>query len=66
MRVMTESRRPLALVTRASSGIGLELIKQFAEHDYDPVINSQDAGLEEVAEQLRHPPPAVGGRHPRS
>jgi short-subunit dehydrogenase len=50
---MTENRRPLALITGASSGIGLELAKQFAERDYDLVINSEDAGLEQAAEQLR-------------
>jgi short-subunit dehydrogenase len=32
---MTETRRLLALVTGAPSGIGLELANQFAEHDYE-------------------------------
>jgi short-subunit dehydrogenase len=50
---MTENLRPLALVTGASSGIGLELAKQFAEHGYDLVINAEDAGLAQAAEQLR-------------
>ncbi len=41
--------RPLALVTGASSGIGLELAKQFAAHDFDLVIAAEDAQLSTVA-----------------
>jgi short-subunit dehydrogenase len=37
--------RPLALVTGASSGIGLELARQFVEHGYDVIINAEDAEL---------------------
>src|SRR5947209_2132736 len=48
---MTEYR-PLALVTGASSGIGLELAKQFVDHDYDLLINSEDRALDTVAVQL--------------
>ena len=49
---MTEPR-PLALVTGASSGIGLELARQFAEHGFDLVVNAEDAELTTAAEQLR-------------
>jgi uncharacterized protein len=49
---MTETR-PLALVTGASSGIGLELAKQFAEHGFDLVINAEEAGVEAAAVELR-------------
>lgn len=49
---MTDTK-PLALVTGASSGIGFELAKQFAEHDFDLVINAEDAGIHSAAEQLR-------------
>jgi uncharacterized protein len=49
---MTDAK-PLALVTGASSGIGLELARQFAEHGYDLVINAEDAALEDAAVQLR-------------
>jgi len=41
--------RPLALVTGASTGIGLELAKQFAEHGFDVVVNAEDAGIEKAA-----------------
>jgi uncharacterized protein len=37
--------RQLALVTGASSGIGLELARQFAEHDFDVIINAEDDEL---------------------
>jgi uncharacterized protein len=49
---MTETptgSRPLALVTGASSGIGLELAKQFAQHGYDLIVNAEDAGIEQAA-----------------
>ena len=41
--------KPLALVTGASSGIGLELAKQFAQHGFDVVVNAEDAGIEKAA-----------------
>lgn len=49
---MTDTR-PLAIVTGASSGIGLELARQFAEHGFDLLINAEDARIEAAAEQLR-------------
>jgi uncharacterized protein len=45
--------KPLALVTGASSGIGLELARQFAQHGFDLVVNAEDAELEGAAAQLR-------------
>jgi short-subunit dehydrogenase len=50
---MTTSNKPLALVTGASSGIGLELARQFAQRGFDLVINAEDANLDAAAEQLR-------------
>lgn len=50
---MTEPTTLLALVTGASSGIGRELAKQFAEHDFDLVLCAEDDGLEGVAAELR-------------
>jgi len=38
----SSSPRPLALVTGASSGIGLELAKQFAENGFDLIITAHD------------------------
>jgi short-subunit dehydrogenase len=49
---MTDTK-PLALVTGASSGIGLELAKQFAQHGFDLIVNAEDAGLEKAAMLIR-------------
>lgn len=45
--------RPLALITGASRGIGLELAKRFAERDYDLLLNAEDAGIDAAAAELR-------------
>jgi short-subunit dehydrogenase len=45
--------RQLAVVTGASSGIGLELSKQFARHGFDLVIDAEDEGIEQAAATLR-------------
>jgi uncharacterized protein len=42
----------LALVTGASSGIGLELAKQFAQHGYDLVVAAEDDAIHDVPQQL--------------
>jgi uncharacterized protein len=47
------SARQLAVVTGASSGIGLELARQFAEHDFDLLIVAEQAGIQEAAASLR-------------
>jgi uncharacterized protein len=44
--------RPLALVTGASSGIGLELAKQFASNGFDVVVTAEDAELTLAATQV--------------
>ncbi len=46
------THRSLALVTGASSGIGLELAKQFAAAGFDLVINAEDAELATAAEGI--------------
>src|SRR3954454_704615 len=48
----TSQARPLALVTGASSGIGLELAKQFAENGFDLLINAEDDRLDDAATAL--------------
>jgi short-subunit dehydrogenase len=50
---MTDYRHAFALVTGASSGIGAELARQFADHGYDLLITAEDDRLETVAAQLR-------------
>lgn len=42
----------LALVTGASSGIGFELAKQFAQHGYDLVVAADDDAIRDVPEKL--------------
>lgn len=45
--------QPLAVVTGASSGIGLELAKLFAQHGYDLCICAEDDGIDAAAVELR-------------
>jgi short-subunit dehydrogenase len=47
------TNRNLALVTGASSGIGLELARQFATHDFDVVVTAEDAEMTTAAIELR-------------
>jgi short-subunit dehydrogenase len=49
----TPSSNEFAVVTGASSGIGFELAKQFAEHGYDLLITAEDAAIEQAAADLR-------------
>ncbi|WP_460446250.1 SDR family NAD(P)-dependent oxidoreductase [Angustibacter aerolatus] len=47
------SDRPLALVTGASSGIGLELAHEFARAGFDLVVAAEDEGVNTAAATLR-------------
>ena len=46
------SPAPLAVVTGASSGIGLELAKQFASNGFDLIVAAEDADIVTVARDL--------------
>src|SRR4051794_13526437 len=48
----TESTKPFAVVTGASSGIGYELARQFAEHGFDLLVIAEDEGISSAAERL--------------
>ena len=45
--------RPLAVVTGASSGIGLELARQFVDHHFDVIVAAEDAEIAVAAAVLR-------------
>jgi len=48
----TTTERPLAVVTGASSGIGYELAKQFANHGFDLIVAAEDAHINDVGTEL--------------
>lgn len=50
---MANLEKPLAVVTGASSGIGYELARQFAEHGYDLIVAAENGSIEEAGEFLR-------------
>jgi short-subunit dehydrogenase len=47
--------RPLAVVTGASSGIGLELSREFVENDFDVIMAADGQDIEVAAAGLRQP-----------
>lgn len=47
-----KATRPLAVITRASSGVGLELAKRFADHGYDLLITAEDPSIKEAEQAL--------------
>ncbi len=46
----SSSTKLFAVVTGASSGIGYELAKQFAQNGFDLLVTSEDVGIEEAAQ----------------
>src|SRR5262245_3075292 len=50
---MTESKHPFAIVTGASSGIGLELARCCAKGGFDLLIAADEPQVEDVAHDLR-------------
>ena len=47
-----DGARPLAVITGASSGIGLEFARIFAREGYALVVNAEDAAIHDAAGQL--------------
>lgn len=47
------AQRPLAVITGASTGIGYELARVFAENDFDLLICAENPELEDAASELR-------------
>lgn len=47
------TNRPLAVVTGASSGIGYELARTFAENKFDLIVAAEDEGIFEVVSTFR-------------
>ena len=50
---MLDTRRKLAVVTGASTGIGLELAKQCAQHGFDLIVAADEPEIENAADELR-------------
>jgi NAD(P)-dependent dehydrogenase (short-subunit alcohol dehydrogenase family) len=49
---MSTQQRPLAVVTGASSGIGFELARVFAEEGFDLLITAEDEEIESAHREL--------------
>lgn len=50
---MLDATRQLAVVTGASTGIGLQLARQCAGHDFDLIIAANEPEIEKAADELR-------------
>jgi uncharacterized protein len=50
---MLDPARKLAVVTGASTGIGLELARQCAQHGFDLIIAANECEIENAADELR-------------
>jgi short-subunit dehydrogenase len=51
----TTGRRPLAVVTGASSGIGYALAEEFVRRGFDLVVAAEDTGINAAADRLEAP-----------
>ncbi|MFN7131322.1 MAG: SDR family NAD(P)-dependent oxidoreductase [Myxococcales bacterium] len=50
---MANTERPLAVVTGASTGIGFELAKQFAENGFDLLVTADEPAIEQARAELQ-------------
>src|ERR1700704_2439027 len=50
---MSATQRKLAVVTGASTGIGLELARECAKNNFDLIIAANEAEIESAADELR-------------
>ena len=50
---MASSMKPLAVVTGASSGIGYELAKQFAQNDFDLLVTATGPSIDQAARDFK-------------
>jgi short-subunit dehydrogenase len=50
---MPDTARKLAVVTGASTGIGLELARECARHKFDLIIAANEAEIDSAADELR-------------
>jgi uncharacterized protein len=50
---MSSSQRQLAVVTGASTGIGLELARVCAKHEFDLIVVANEPEIEKAADELR-------------
>ena len=60
----TRDDRPLAVVTGASSGIGLELARQFVDHHFDVIVAAVELRAHSVLVRTRPPRPARARARP--
>jgi uncharacterized protein len=51
--MLDTATRQLAVVTGASTGIGLQLARQCAEHGFDLIIAANEPEIEKAADELR-------------
>lgn len=51
--MLDTTKRPLAVVTGASTGIGLQLARQCADHGFDLIIAANEPEIEKAAGELR-------------
>jgi short-subunit dehydrogenase len=56
---MLDTARKLAVVTGASTGIGLELARQCAQHGFDLIIAANEGEIDKAADELRRERVAV-------